>query len=141
MVSANVEEMLGLPVSEVVGLPLARLLGEPMAVAIRQRAMSTVVGDPLVMTLPGPDGRGALSGLMVDVGVHRSGDRVVVEIEPTESVRGPVLSYQSARGAMARMAAADSVCGLADQLAREVRELTGFDRVMVYRFDEEGTAR
>lgn len=138
MVSANVEQMLGLPVAEALGLPLARLLGEPMGIAVRQRAASTVVGDPLVMTLLGPDDRGgALSGLMVDVGVHRSGDRVVVEVEPTESVRGPVLSYQSARGAMARMAAADSVRGLADQLAREVRNLTGFDRVMVYRFDEQ----
>jgi GAF domain-containing protein len=77
-----------------------------------------------------------LAGLDVDLRVHRSGDRVVVELE---SIGGGTiaLSYHSARGAMARLAGADSVQQLAERLAQEVRDLTGFDRVMVYRFDEE----
>ena len=48
-----------------------------------------------------------------------------------------MLTYQSARAAMVRLAAETSVLGLAGQLAREVADLTEFDRVMVYRFDRD----
>ena len=69
--------------------------------------------------------------------MHRSGTRLVVEMETWGRPRSTLLTYQSARGAMARLAAGRSVDHLVSQLASEVRELTGFDRVMVYRFDPE----
>ena len=67
--------------------------------------------------------------------VHRSGDRIVVEIEDLLRSEGRRGVDHAARSAMTRLAQATSFDQLADGLAREVRDLTGFDRVMVYRFD------
>ena len=50
--------------------------------------------------------------------MHRSGARVVVEIESLGRPRSTLLSYQSARSAMARLAAGSAVDGLVAQLAR-----------------------
>src|SRR5690606_38226403 len=46
-------------------------------------------------------------------------------------------TYRAARAAMGRLNETQSSADLCDRLAVEVRELTAFDRVMVYRFDEE----
>ncbi len=126
MVSTNVEELLGVPLAEAVGAPLARFVGEPVAAVVEERARSRVVGDPLVLRLPpvGDGQRGSLAGRRVDVDVHWSGERVVVELEPSGTSGEVAMSYQSARGAMARLAAAGSVAELSDQLADEIRRLT-----------------
>src|SRR5690606_34851523 len=44
-------------------------------------------------------------------------------------------TYQHVRGSIAALSRARSLTELYDVAAREVRRLTGFDRVMVYRFD------
>ena len=120
MVSANVAGLLGVPAEDAIGRTLAELVGADLAAAIAGGAEVVALGDR-----------------DVEVRQHRSGERLVVEIEPVSTAGQTRLSYQSTRGAMARLAQAPSVEDLAAQLAVEVRALLGFDRVMVYRFDEE----
>ena len=120
MVSANVTSLLGVTVEDSIGRTLAELVGWDVAAAI--------AGGAEVV---------ALRDREVEVRQHRSGDRLVVEIEPVSTAGQTRLSYQSTRGAMTRLAQAPSVVDLAARLAVEVRGLLGFDRVMVYRFDEE----
>lgn len=133
--SENSEQQTGVPHGRAVGGPLADVVGEGLAGLVRRRAAEQTFREPLIVRLP--PGRGALAGEEVDVSLHRSGDRLVIEIETLGRPRSVLLSYQSARAAMGRLAGETTVLGLAAQLAHEVAELTEFDRVMVYRFDRD----
>ena len=127
MVSANSAPLLGVEPADALGRHLADVAGGTVARAVAEREAAGLPVTPLVLRLD--------DGTEVDVRVHRSGTRLVVELEPLGAEDGSALSYHTARGAMARLAGAGSVPDLAGHLAREVRALTGFDRVMVYRFD------
>ncbi|WP_205472951.1 SpoIIE family protein phosphatase [Nocardioides sp. SYSU D00038] len=134
MTSANSGTMLGIEADDALGRTLAEVLGEPVAAQVRDRIEEWAVHEPLVVVLEGGRG-GRLAGEEVDVVVHRSGRRIVVELETFGRPRSTLLSYQSARSAMARLSSHATVDDLVAQLAVEVRALTEFDRVMVYRFD------
>ncbi len=75
-------------------------------------------------------------GGAADAIVHRSGGLALVELEPVlegvEYVRTGVV------GAIQRLSALTSVDQLRREAAREIRRLTGFDRVMVYHFHDDG---
>ena len=119
MASANCGDLLGVPVADALGRTLAALIGEDAAARVMLRADEGEQGDSLTLTLPG--GAGDLAGRVVDVEVHCSGERTVVEIEALGHTGGVALSYQSARGAMSRLAQAPSTAELGSQLAREMR--------------------
>ncbi|HYF72830.1 MAG TPA: SpoIIE family protein phosphatase [Nocardioides sp.] len=135
MISANSATLLGTAPDAALGRALAEVAGEDVAAAVAERRAAGLPGTPLVMTLAHLPTGARLGGAAVDVRIHRSGTRLVVELEPLAGADRATLSYHTARGAMARMAGAASVQELTATLAREVRDLTGFDRVMVYRFD------
>ena len=136
MVSTNVGAMLGTPTEEAIGADLEVLLGDHVAGKVRERIAQWAPGEPLILTLP-RELAGSLAGIEVDLTLHRSGERTVLEIEVLGRPRSTLLSYQSARAAMARLASWHRIEGLLSQLAVEIRSLTGFDRVMVYRFDRQ----
>nr|WP_157342787.1 SpoIIE family protein phosphatase [Nocardioides sp. MAH-18] len=126
MVSANVGELLDVTAETALGRPLTELLG-PVAAELADRFSRPESTEPLVVTLAGRE---------VDVRRHRSGDRWIVELEPIDPDTAR-MTYDVTRGAMARLARTGSVVELAGALAGEVRAQLGFDRVMVYRFDDE----
>ncbi|GAA1724403.1 SpoIIE family protein phosphatase [Aeromicrobium alkaliterrae] len=132
VVSANAPRMLGTSVEEIRGRLLHDVIGREAAAAVRQAVADD---DLFVARRVRVPGEGLLGRSPVDVVVHHSGDRVVVELEPVGGA-GQVVSYRTARTAVGRLTQAGSVTELCDQLATEIRTLTGFDRVMVYRFDE-----
>jgi light-regulated signal transduction histidine kinase (bacteriophytochrome) len=134
--SANCEEQTGVPLAQAVGSPLSAFVGEEAAGLVRRRAEEQTFREPLILRLPASL-PGGLGGTEVDISLHLSGSRLVVELETLGRPRSVMLSYQSARSAMARLAEETTVLGLAAQLAREVSTLTAFDRVMVYRFDRD----
>lgn len=136
VVSANCGEQLGVPAVEARGRSLVDLLGDEVATEVRRRWTESAFSEPLIVHLP-TELAGSLAGVEVDITLHRSGDRLVIEVESLGRPRSVLLGYQSARAAMGRLAARTTVRDLAEQLAREVGEMTGFDRVMVYRFDRD----
>lgn len=140
-VSENVGDLLGPPVDAVLGRSLARAVGADAEAAVRQHVATwgnLRDRNPLQLTVPTPDG-----DLEVDAVLHRlaSGDStlLVVELEPATGPRPFSFpnTYQAVRGAVERLNRAHGLDELYDITAREVRALTGFDRVMVYRFDAE----
>jgi light-regulated signal transduction histidine kinase (bacteriophytochrome) len=137
MASTNCGSVLGTSAETAVGSPLASVVGPTLATALAERIALEATTEPLVQRLDELPAGAAYAGAEVDVRHHRSGERWVVEIEPVSGAGATRLTYQSTRGAMARLAQATSARGLAAQLAQEIRELLGFDRVMVYRFDED----
>ncbi len=136
--SGNLAQMIDVLPAEAIGRPLAEVLGPSIADLVREGTVSGPEVDLLTARLSGSAvTAGLLSGVLVDIRVHRSGERIVIEVEPAAHLGSPGLSLRSARGAMGRLAGSRSVVDLGDRLAHEVRDLLGFDRVMVYRFDSE----
>ncbi|WP_298459837.1 SpoIIE family protein phosphatase [uncultured Cellulomonas sp.] len=128
MASANAAEHLGRPAEELLGLRLADVLGAEHLSAL---APGDEGGEPRRVQLNGPDG----VRRTVDLLAHRTDGLLVVELEP----RGDALPESAPRTRLALRAlqGAGTQTELTRMLAHEVRRVTGFDRVMVYRFDEE----
>ncbi len=129
-VSANAPVFTGLMPVELLGRPLGGLLDAPSM----QRLDVALAGacpqedNPLRITIA----EQAFDGL-----VHRHKGVVILELEPHELDRDDAPSAVYFRAALARMTAAPSMQSLCTTVARDVRLLTGYDRVMVYRFDED----
>lgn len=137
-VSANVADLLGRPVHEVIGEHLSTLVGRDQAARV-EKAASTF-GDlrqrnPLdfEMDVAGQPRR-------FDAILHREpGGALLVEFEIAFGERPFSFpnTYQAVRNSVEELNRATSVTELYDTAARAVRDLTGFDRVMVYRYDED----
>lgn len=77
------------------------------------------------------------SGGLYDIAIYRSGRALVLEFEPSPREQGR--DYLSMVRPMFHAArSSTSVEGLCDMAVRQLRALTGYDRVMAYRFDETG---
>ena len=80
------------------------------------------------------------SGATLEATWHRVDALVIVELEPTISDGGALmpLLFTDVRHAVQALQSTDSVHALCDAVAREIGQLTGHDRVMVYRFHPDG---
>jgi len=139
-VSANVDELLGLTVEQTLGATLDDVVGKEATEVLRTHLRT--FGDlrarnPLVVAARTP-----LGPVEMDAVLHRitsgPGTLLVVELEASLGPRPFSFpnTYQAVRGAVERINQALRLEDLYDVAAQEVRSLTGFDRVMVYRFDE-----
>lgn len=134
--STNCRAMIGRDVPDVIGQPLGDIVGHLAARSLALLAESEDFREPVRLALDVPGG--VLATGEVDVVLHRVGSRLLVEIEPRDGVAAlPPVSYRSARAAVLRLTEAPTVDALLTRLAWEVREVNGFDRVMVYRFDRD----
>ncbi|MBL8741709.1 MAG: GAF domain-containing protein, partial [Myxococcales bacterium] len=80
----------------------------------------------------------AFGGRRCDGIVHRSGSLAVLELEPAVGDEVAFNDfYKRVRGAVARLQRVTGVVELCQLAADEVAALTGFDRVMAYRFDRD----
>jgi len=71
-----------------------------------------------------------------DAVTHSLGDRVLIELEPTSGT--PDLPTSSVVGAIRSLGMLSGADELRQAVAEEVKRISGFDRVMVYRFFEDG---
>jgi light-regulated signal transduction histidine kinase (bacteriophytochrome) len=133
--SENIAEFLGIDSSEVLQRPLEELLSQQAVQAIRTR----------VDYLAGPDSVERMFGLKLkedgrafDVAIHFSGASLVIEAEPSV-IEPDVNSGELVRLMLGRVRKTDALRELAQEAARQVKILTGFDRVMVYRFHPDGS--
>ena len=135
MASANVADYLGGDPSELFQRPIADVFVKDAVAAIRTR----------VDYLSGQDAVERVFGLILqdggkpfDVAIHFSGIYLVIEAEP--SVVEPGLnSGELVRLMLGRIRKTGTVLELAQEAARQIKILTGFDRVMVYRFHPDGS--
>ena len=128
--SANVCAFLGRPVDETLGASLGELIDAASLARVRAacEAPSLTQCNPLSLTA---------GGRVFDAMLHRSGELLVVEIEPRQGGDPEEhCPHAEARQALARLQSARTRDELWRVAAEEVRRLTGFHRVMVYRFDE-----
>jgi len=69
--------------------------------------------------------------------MHRMVDGLTLELEPQRSIKSThsIQFYRRMQAANANLSHATNLMNLAQTLAREVKAMTGFDRVMIYRFE------
>ncbi|MGA7808932.1 HWE histidine kinase domain-containing protein [Bradyrhizobium sp.] len=135
MASENAGDFLGMEFSRLLQRPISRVFSEAAVRAIRAR----------VDYLSGPDAVERIFGLQLqsgrppfDLAIHFSGAYLVVEAEP--SVLEPdVNSGELVRLMLGRLRKTRGLAELAQEAARQLKVLTGFDRVMVYRFHPDGS--
>ncbi|SDQ37186.1 SpoIIE family protein phosphatase [Quadrisphaera sp. DSM 44207] len=127
--STGAERLVGRPAPDLLGAALADLLPDavPLARAVASGA-DDVAASPRAVATP--------TGAAVDVLAHRSEDLVVLELEPAADGAHEAPWHHLLPVALRRLQEATSAARLCEVLASEVRRLTGFDRVMVYRFDD-----
>ncbi|HEV7417777.1 MAG TPA: ATP-binding protein, partial [Tianweitania sediminis] len=80
-----------------------------------------------------------LSDAWFQVTAHSTLQGLMLEFEPDSSLGGGELFYTRLRRFVDAAEDYDSILSLTKAAAREVRELTGFNRVMIYRFDADWT--
>ena len=123
---------LGVAARALSGRPLARVLGE--AAAGRVRAMAVEMQDRAfdALRVETPDG----AARAFDATLHRGGGLLLLELEPA-AAQGRVAAERFGtvmRSVTRRLESANSLHELAQGMAEEMRAVTGFDRVWVYRF-------
>ncbi|WP_423140800.1 HWE histidine kinase domain-containing protein [Parablastomonas sp. CN1-191] len=132
--SANCEALTRRPAADLIGRPATDFLTGSALHDLRSR-LQLIAGSDSVERMFDIDLMG--DGRLFDVGLHKSARSFVLEAEPSES--GRRRDYVAfVRPMIDRMRKADSVEGLCAAAARQMRALTGFDRVMVYRFEPSG---
>lgn len=141
--SVNALSLLGLSADSLLGQPLGRLGGD---VAERVAALAAAGGlaepVPLSARLQVHGQTAGFEGTL-----HRiPGGALLVEIEPvlpalpgaaTVDIAGPQL-LEHLGESVQRLSAASTLGTLCDTVVRRFRDMLGYDRVMVYKFDPDG---
>jgi chemotaxis family two-component system sensor kinase Cph1 len=79
-----------------------------------------------------------LNGSSYNVSIHASGDRYILEFEPGVSSSSDLSAfYNQTRQFVTYMERSTSLQKLCQTVADETRSITGYDRVMIYRFDKD----
>ena len=117
------------------------LLGQPISAVFSADAIHMLRNR--ITLLRGPDSVERMFSLALidggpafDIAVHFSGQLVVIEGEPASHDEMEASSI--VRSMVSRLAQVEGMAPFLRDGARQVRALTGFDRVMVYRFAEGG---
>lgn len=134
-VSANCGEFFGVPAQELIGLPLTEVF-ETWAVAELQAPPQGNADAPPEYVLSTNIG---VNASRCDVSVHRNQGLLHIEIE-SDATRGDRSGAEMAHRMSTLFAGAAAKGEDVHRIAAEqVRELTGFERVMVYRFLADGS--
>lgn len=132
--SQNAAEWLGMPLHRILGGTCTELFGERLSAELREEFHSR------------PDSRSShylrsmqmASGEQMELITHSLGDRLVVEFERAEERVSPERLNKTIVNVVAQLETIRDIGDLARTITTEIRVLTGFDRVLLYSFDEEG---
>ncbi|QDU69374.1 ATP-binding protein [Engelhardtia mirabilis] len=139
--SANAASFLGVDAPSLLGVKFADLLEGPSGAELAEAvaAGGEELYNPLILRLATPPGRA------VSCVVHRSETVVVLEFEALDPdslqsiVSGAVAPlFELVNGLLRESEGCGTLSQLADLVARRARHFTGFDRVLVYAFHDDG---
>jgi light-regulated signal transduction histidine kinase (bacteriophytochrome) len=133
-VSANVETLLARAPQTLIGQPLRGLIGDAHTQAVQQALQQPTLFDA-------PPLRVEVNGTVFEGLLHRHQGVLILELEIHVENFQPrnVAGNQTHLGRMLqRLQAATTLQALYDISVREIQAMTGYDRVLIYRFEEEG---
>ncbi len=135
--SSNTEEFFGQPVGRVLGQPLSLLLGEAGCAELLTRQLTPTSPDvlrPWFVTIP----RLGASPLELECFPHEYEGQLILEFVHREE--GPAAIWEEdlvRQRIISDLIKRETLTGLAQVSAQIIRDVTGFDRVMIYRFAED----
>ena len=129
--SENVIDHIGMRTEDVLTRPLSALFDQSSVEAVR----TALSGGPWERANAI---RIVTSGKPFDAIVHRHEGAAIVELEPASAVSAEDMEHHPLRQTLIRVQDVDTVRELANIVVEEVKRVTGFDRVMFYRFNEVG---
>ena len=127
--SENTHTLLGQPAATLLEQPLSIALGDGGAGRVRDALLDDDLEAQHPLTLQ--VGEQQFDGLL-----HRSGAHIVLELELVSAQ--PMITTARLRAALIRLTRCDSITELCRAAADVVKSITGFERVLLYRFDEDG---
>jgi light-regulated signal transduction histidine kinase (bacteriophytochrome) len=130
-VSENAEELFGRSLKTLIGTSLSDYADTAQLTSLGQRFKDNLKEKfPVSLML---NGRRAMTL------AHFKPDYIILEIEKAEPERERSFTsvFEEVKYAMAAIEAADTIESASQAAVHELRRLTGFDGVMMYRFDEE----
>lgn len=129
--SANVLSFIGVRHEQVLTKNLADVFGHALEEQIISylKNKSQSFAPPLVLTF---------NTKSFTLATHNNGDVIILEFEPIDDVLTPHVSefYDQTREFVAYMEKTTSLQSLCQRVAEQTRVITGYDRVMIYRFDK-----
>jgi light-regulated signal transduction histidine kinase (bacteriophytochrome) len=132
--SENLKAFLGVAVEQALGTRFDSLISDQATHDIRNRmAMLFSTGAERLYGVRLLAGRQQA----FDLCLHLTSDLLIIEGEESQP-DGGLEAASMVRAMIARLAQADTLEAFQRSAARQVRAITGFDRVMIYRFDETG---
>jgi chemotaxis family two-component system sensor kinase Cph1 len=133
-VSDNTLSFLGIPPGDLLNNSLETFLDEGQINSLKEslspEGWQSVNSIKLSVELPGK--KQSFDGI-----IHRLDGFLILELEPALSKESLSFAnfYHLMRSSISKLKAAANLDKLCHVIVKEVRKLTGFDRVMVYRFD------
>ncbi len=133
--SNNTTEFFGISASGLIGKSIDQFLGKKQIKQLREIITSGTLQPIKSMALESDYHH---TTRRFDAVIHRSGNHLVLEMEPTptEDNAGVLQDfYDRLRGFSLKLRKSDTLQTLYGTVVNEVRNLTGFDRVKLYKFD------
>jgi chemotaxis family two-component system sensor kinase Cph1 len=134
--SENIQELLGIAPTELVGAGLSRLLGPERTTEIA-KTFATLTEAHVLLGVRLEQVAGQPFYKLI---LHRYDRLLWLEFEPMEEAAPASLDLPYLNTALSQMLSAGSVADFCQYAVEQVRGITGFDRVAIYRFaaDESG---
>jgi light-regulated signal transduction histidine kinase (bacteriophytochrome) len=135
-VSSNTQEVISRQPQQLLGKPLSDLLNAKQIKLIQQCLTEDFESiNPLNLSI-----KHLNKSIYFDGIVHRLDTVIILELEPKKAKGKTDFFdfYQQVRGTITRIQKAPTLLEMCQIVVKEVRRITGFDRVMVYQFDQEG---
>jgi two-component system, chemotaxis family, sensor kinase Cph1 len=136
--SSNTRSILGIAGEEIIDRTLEEIFDpvqiDPLRTAIYENDFDALNPSKIWARLGGDD------FVVFDAIFHRNADNLLIlELEPAVSYENiPFLRfYHLAKTSIDKLEETPSLKDFCNTIVREVRKMTGFDRVMLYKFDEE----
>ncbi len=135
--SNNTQMLLGLQAEQVLGLSLEEIFDsfqvEPIKFGLTQENWDYINPTKLWARTQGDN------FAVFDAVFHRNADGLLIlELEPTDNLESISFLgfYHLAKASLQEIQSQTTLLSFCQLIVKEVRKLTGFDRVMLYRFDE-----
>ncbi|MBW4636083.1 MAG: GAF domain-containing protein [Iphinoe sp. HA4291-MV1] len=134
-VSANIQEHLGKAPHNLLGQSLNTLLDVQFVDAIKQSLEEIDSVSPIKLQECISVGERSFNGM-----VHRTENAIILELEPIlpQTELGFFSIPTLVKRAIAKLRQVSSRSEFLQLVTQEVRQITGFDRIMVYHFDQQG---
>jgi light-regulated signal transduction histidine kinase (bacteriophytochrome) len=133
-VSANAEALFGVPPAALLGETLREHVAADLLCAIADTVGYLDAGAPAQRVGTANLGE---NGALCDVSVHVADGLVHIEAEPLARQDGLAAPTAVAQAMISRLGSGDDQAAFLDAVAVQVRALSGYDRVMVYRFRDD----